>query len=385
MRALSFQKKQMTPGELKSAATELNEKIKTGWDCLNPQEIEREIGELRIFMENPNVWNDPQSAKISSQKLAMLEKRKGLWENLLSDTASLLEFIDITEGDSPELNELEREFERIQKKYEEAETALYLSGEYDHHGAILEIVSGAGGTESQDFAEMLLRMELRFAERMGWGTEILEKSPGQEAGIKSVIIEIQGEDAFGYLQGEKGTHRLVRQSPFNAKNLRQTSFAGIIVTPLLEAVECNDIVIEDKDLRIDTYRAQGAGGQHVNKTDSAVRITHLPTNIVVSCQSSRSQHQNRDKAFQVLKSRLAEKKRVEEEEKAAKLRGAHVSAEWGTQIRNYVLHPYKLVKDLRTDHESTNPDSILDGDLEPFARKYLEWKAKNSGATTSAK
>ncbi|MBI5414574.1 peptide chain release factor 2 [Candidatus Peregrinibacteria bacterium] len=366
----------MTHTELLESSAELLKNIQNGWDCLHPQKIAQEIAELKIKSESPSFWGNQEEAKSVSKHLAALQKKETLWTGLLSDTKSLLELIEMVEENSPELSDLEKEYISTLQKYSKAETDLYLSGEYDDHGAILEITAGAGGTESQDFAEMLLRMELRFAERMGWKTEILEKSDGQEAGIKSVIVEVNGENAFGYLQGEKGTHRLVRQSPFNAKNLRQTSFAGIMVSPLLEATDAEDVSIEEKDIRVDTFRAQGAGGQHVNKTDSAVRITHFPTNIVVTCQNQRSQHQNREKAMQILRSRLVEEKRLEEERKTAAIRGEHVSAEWGTQIRNYVLHPYKLVKDVRTQHETTNPDLVLDGELEEFAKKFLEWKTR---------
>jgi peptide chain release factor 2 len=368
----------MTFTELKEASAELQKDIFSGWKCLHPEKIAVEISELKSQTEDPKFWDNPDEAQKTSRRLAALQKKEKLWKGMVSDIQGVLELLDMTGEGSAETAEIESEFQKVKAAYEKAEVELYLSGEYDNRGAIMEITAGAGGTEAQDWAEILLRMELRFCERMEWETEILEKSEGSEAGIKSVTFEVQGENAFGYLQGEKGTHRLVRQSPFNAKNLRQTSFAGVVVSPLLEEVDLEDILIEDKDLRIDTFRAQGAGGQHVNKTDSAIRITHIPSGIVVSCQNQRSQHQNREKALQILKSRLAEQKRLEEEEKQARLRGEHVSAEWGSQIRNYVLHPYKLVKDLRTDYESSHPDSVLDGDLEGFAQKYLEWKAQQS-------
>ncbi len=365
----------MTLAELLSVAENLQNKISDGWQCLNPNQITSEISELQKEANNPHLWNDADNARKVTQRLASLQKKQELWKTLISESTELLELIQMTNEEDTEIVDLEKEYEILQQKFTSAETDLYLSGEYDDRGAIVEIASGAGGAEAQDFAEMLLRMELRFAERMGWKAEILEKSENSEAGIKSATLEITGENAFGYLQGEKGTHRLVRLSPFNAKNLRHTSFAGIAVSPLLEERDTKDIVLEEKDLRIDTFRAQGAGGQHVNKTDSAIRITHVPTSIVVSCQSSRSQHQNKDKALQILKSRLTEERHLEEARKQAELKGEHISAEWGSQIRNYVLHPYKLVKDLRTEYESTNPDDVLDGNLEPFVKKYLAWKA----------
>jgi peptide chain release factor 2 len=282
---------------------------------------------------------------------------------------------ELIDESKQELTELKSEFKNLKKRFERAEIDLFLGGEFDDRSAIMEIKAGAGGTEAQDWAEMLLRMYLRFCERSEFSAEILEKTPGVEAGIKSVLVEISGPFAYGLLQSERGTHRLVRQSPFNAKNLRQTSFAGVGVTPLLAATDTADIVIEEKDLRIDTFKASGAGGQHVNKTDSAVRITHIPTGIVVSCQNSRSQHQNKAKALDILRAKLAEKEREDEEQKAAALKGETTEAAWGTQIRSYVLHPYKLVKDLRSGQETSNTDSVLDGDLEDFSRAFLEWQA----------
>ncbi len=254
---------------------------------------------------------------------------------------------------------------------------MLLSGEFDSRNALLEITAGAGGTEAQDYAEMLLRMYLRFCERKNWSVEILERSDGTEAGIKSCLLEIKGHNAFGLLMAEKGTHRLVRQSPFNAKNLRQTSFAGVMITPELEDADVSNIQIPESEIRIDTFRSSGSGGQHANKTDSAVRMLHIPTKITVVCESQRSQHQNKEKAMQILKSRIVQRMREEEEKKAAEVRGEHTEAAWGTQIRNYVLHPYKLVKDLRTGYEVTNPDLVFDGDLDKFHQKFLEWKAGN--------
>lgn len=324
-------------------------------------------------------WDDPQKARVVSQNLAALEKKTALWDALKGDADALREIFELCAEDSPESKEIEAEYQKIAEKFGKAKTDLYLSGEFDDRDAILEIKSGAGGTEAQDWSEILLRMFLRFAERMGFQAEILEKTDGAEAGIKSATLEISGSYAFGFLQSEKGTHRLVRQSPFNAKNLRQTSFAGVVVTPVMEESDEGDLEIEEKDLRIDTFRASGAGGQHINKTDSAIRITHLPTGIVASCQSDRSQHKNREKALKILRSHLAAKKREEEERRAAEVRGEITEAAWGTQIRNYVLHPYKMAKDLRTDYETSDTEGVLDGDLEIFSRKYLEWKAEKAG------
>jgi peptide chain release factor 2 len=364
----------MILSELKSGIEDLSLKIDRGMECLHIPQKEEEIQKLRKETENPDFWNDQENARIVSQKLSSLEKIVEKWSTLFGDVKALGEMVDMLEEDSPELSEMSGEYEKILKQYSEAELDLLFSGELDDSDAIIEINAGAGGTEAQDWAEMLLRMYLRFAERHEFKSEILEKTDGAEAGVKSVMLEVSGERAFGLLRGEKGTHRLVRQSPFNAKNLRQTSFAGVIVTPIIKNAD-NEIQIEDKDIRFDTFRASGAGGQHVNKTDSAVRITHLPTKIVVECQNQRSQHQNKEKAMEILRAKLLAKQREEEEKKAAEIRGEVTEAAWGTQIRNYVLHPYKMVKDLRTDHESGNPDVVLDGELDDFIRAYLEWDA----------
>jgi peptide chain release factor 2 len=362
--------------ELEEEIKKLSEKIEIAKKCIHIPALTKEIEELKKQVNTPNFWDTPKAASIISQQLAKKEKIRDLWENLSSDSEGLLEMMELLEEDSPEQKDIEEEFILLQKNFSQAEQELLLSGEFDERNALLEITAGAGGTEAQDWAQMLLRMYLRFCERKNWKVEILEKSDGTEAGIKSCLLEIKGENAFGLLQSEKGTHRLVRQSPFNAKNLRQTSFAGVMVTPELEEVDTEDITLPDSELRVDTFRASGAGGQHVNTTDSAVRIVHVPTGIVSSCQNQRSQHQNKEKAIQILKSRIAQKMREDEEKKAAEIRGEHTDAGWGTQIRNYVLHPYKLVKDLRTNYEVTNPENVFDGAIDVFQQKFLEWKAK---------
>ena len=361
--------------EFIDAVKEIEQSIATAKLCVHIPQLESEISGLKEQVNTPNFWDDPKNASQVSQELAKKEKTVELWDNLSSDSQGLMEMIEMIEEGSPEQADLEEEFFGLQKKFSQAEQELLLSGEFDGRNAFLEITAGAGGTEAQDWAEMLLRMYLRLCEQKGWKAEILEKSNGSEAGIKSCVIEIKGENVFGLMQSEKGTHRLVRQSPFNAKNLRQTSFAGVMVTPELEEVDTADITIPESDLRVDTFRASGAGGQHVNTTDSAVRMVHIPTGIVVSCQNQRSQHQNREKAMQVLKSRISLQMREEEEKKAAEVRGEHTDAGWGSQIRNYVLHPYKMVKDLRTNYEISNPDDIFNGNLEVFQQKFLEWKA----------
>lgn len=261
-------------------------------------------------------------------------------------------------------------FSKLSKLHKKAHLELFLNKKYDTANSIINITGGTGGTDAQDWADMLLRMYLRFFEKKGWKVAIIDKQAGQEAGIKSCLLSVKGELAYGYLKAEKGVHRLVRLSPFNAKNLRQTSFALVEVYP--EVAKTDEIKIDPKDLKIDTFRASGAGGQHVNTTDSAVRITHIPSGIVVQCQNERSQIQNREQALHILQARLIEQQQKEDEAKHAELKGEHQSAAWGNQIRSYVLHPYKMVKDHRTETETSQAEKVLDGDLNMFIESWLE-------------
>lgn len=314
------------------------------------------------------MWDDQEKANALFAKLKALKKQ---WEPLaeLDESASTLLELAEQAGDD-DLAELQKEYEQLFEKWEEVESQLYLSGEFDTNNCYLTISGGAGGTEAQDWAAMLMRMYLRYCERQGWQSSMIERTDGQEAGIKSATIHVQGELAYGYLKCERGTHRLVRLSPFNAKNLRQTSFALVEVLP--EITESAEVDIDPKDLRVDTYRSSGAGGQHVNKTDSAVRITHEPTGIACACQSERSQQQNRIQAMNMLRAKLLEKQREEEAKTKEGLKGATKSADFGQQIRSYVLHPYQMVKDLRTEVETSDTQGVLDGDLQQFIDAELK-------------
>jgi len=301
------------------------------------------------------------------RQLAEQKKVVERWRGLEKRAADAAELISL--GDSSLRAEIESEVEKLASRLDEMELEAAFSGEYDARNAILSIHAGAGGTESQDWAQMLMRMYLRWAERRGYGAEVLDVSPGEEAGIKSAVIGVNGDYATGYLKSEHGVHRLVRLSPFDADHARHTSFALVEVLPEAEADV--DVKIEPDDLRVDVFRSSGPGGQHMQKTSSAVRLTHLPTGLVVSCQSERSQHQNKEIALKILRSRLLDLKLVKRAEERAKLKGKRIAAGWGNQIRSYVLHPYKMVKDHRTDYQTSDTDAVLDGELDGFVSAYL--------------
>jgi peptide chain release factor 2 len=339
----------------------------TYWSVFDIESKRSQLIDLQLQIENPGFWNDPETAQRVMKHLSFLNGELQEWQDLSTRLADTLELVKMMDDDLR--IELEAETSKIENEISHLEFEAKFSGKYDRGDALLAIHSGAGGTDSQDWAEMLQRMYLRWAEARNYRTEILDLTEGEEAGIKSTTIAVNGRFAYGYLRSEKGVHRLVRLSPFDSAHRRHTSFALIEVLPQVE--EDAEVSIDPEDLRVDVYRSSSAGGQNVQKNATAIRITHLPTGIVVTCQNERSQTQNRENAMRVLRSRLVELKQREQEEKIAELRGEYQKAEWGNQIRSYVLHPYQLVKDHRTGYESGNTQSVLNGDIEDFIDAYL--------------
>jgi peptide chain release factor 2 len=333
----------------------------------DPDTIRSRLGELEAAMGEPGFWDDQQRAAALSAEHARLTKRLDRYEALTGEVGDLEELLAIsTDG---ELDEIADGVRAVQAQLARLEEAALFKGEYDAGDAVVTIHSGTGGTDAQDWTEILLRMYLRWAEDRGFKTELIEGSPGEEAGLKSATFTVSGENAYGILKAERGVHRLVRLSPFDQAHRRHTSFAQVIVSPLVP--DTVDVEIDDTELRIDTYRSSGAGGQHVNKTDSAVRITHLPTGIVVQCQNERSQLSNKQTAMRILKSRLLELEQEKREAELAAERGAAQDIGFGSQIRSYVLHPYQLVKDHRTGFEEGNAQAVLDGRLDDLIHAYL--------------
>ncbi len=327
------------------------------------------IAELEEKTTQPNFWNDNQTAQGVLKEISMHKRWLDSHSKLIAELNDLREFSDMVSEGSPDASDLERSIAKLIDEVDAFEFKTLLSGPDDHRDAILTIHPGAGGTESQDWAEMLFRMYGRWVERKGYTSELIDYQPGEEAGLKSVTLEVKGEYVYGFLKAESGVHRLVRISPFDANARRHTSFVSVHVYPVIE--DAVDIEIKDEDIRIDTYRSSGAGGQHVNKTSSAIRITHNPTGIVVTCQTERSQHKNKEAAFMVLRARLYQLKREEEAKKMEKFEKSKKKIEWGSQIRSYVFHPYNLVKDHRTSHETSNIQAVMDGDIDPFIAAYL--------------
>ncbi|MDK2794486.1 MAG: peptide chain release factor 2 [Caldanaerobacter sp.] len=337
--------------------------------------IKKEIEDIEKQMSDPSFWSDLKKSQELSKKQKALKELLEEYESLLSRCEDLYTLIELglEEGDESIAEEVEREYKELKKEVENLKIRTLLSGPYDKNNAILSIHAGSGGTEAQDWAEMLLRMYTRWANDKGFEVEMLDYLEGEEAGIKSATLLIKGPFAYGYLKGEAGVHRLVRISPFDAAGRRHTSFALVEVIPELE--DDIEIEIRPEDLKIDTFRASGAGGQHVNKTESAVRITHLPTGIVVSCQNERSQIQNRETAMKMLKAKLLDLMMKERKEKIEDLKGEHREAAWGNQIRSYVFQPYTLVKDHRTNYEEGNVNAVMDGEIDGFINAYLKQKS----------
>jgi len=330
---------------------------------------ETQLTDLEMGIEHPEFWNDSQNAQKVMKIVSNLRDHVESWRKFDNQISDLIELAGLNDESLRE--EIEAELTKLEAELEKRSIAAMLSGPYDHDDAILAIHAGAGGTDSQDWAEMLQRMYLRWIEKQGFNAEIVDSTPGEEAGIKSVTISVGGQFAFGYLRSEKGVHRLVRLSPFDAAHRRHTSFALIEVLPQVSMDEA-DIDINPGDIKMDVFRSSGAGGQNVQKNATAVRLTHVPTGIVVTCQNERSQTQNREFAMKILRARLLELRQAEREEERAVLRGEYTKAEWGSQIRSYVLHPYQMVKDHRTDFQVGNAQSVLDGDLDGFMESYLK-------------
>lgn len=351
--------------ELRSQLKELKPDVNTIDSFWKQSGNEQEFEKLTALSSDENFWQNSQQATILKQ-LQALKLQREEYLSVMQAYNDFDELLDLFEHDEQELIKLSKNFHELSSNVRRLKIALLLSGEQDDYNCFFTINAGAGGTESQDWANMLVRMYLRFCEREHLKADIIDYQTGEEAGVKSVTLSIVGKKAYGLLKNEHGIHRLVRISPFDTNQRRHTSFAGVFVTPEFEQAT---IEINPQDLRIDTYRASGAGGQHVNKTDSAVRITHLPTNIVVQCQNQRSQSQNKETAMKMLMAKLIQKQKEEEQSKVDAIERKKI--EWGSQIRSYVLHPYKLVKDHRTDYESPQPDLVLDGDLMAFIEKNL--------------
>ncbi len=355
--------------ELKLNIKELNSKLSGIGENLNIPKLQAELEELNAQQHKADFWQDVKNAQQVSQRAKNIEDKISRYNKLCKRLSDVSDLLDMCDGDEAMLAETAAELKLIDQDVNAMHVETLLSGKFDACNAILTLHAGAGGTEAQDWVQMLYRMYTRYCERRGYKLTVLDYLDGEEAGIKSVTFKVEGDNAYGYLKAEKGVHRLVRISPFDANKRRHTSFASLEVMPELNTD--SEIVIEDKDLKIDTYRSSGAGGQHVNKTESAIRITHIPTGIVVACQNERSQIQNREQAMMMLRSKLAELKEREQMEEAAAIKGEIKKIEWGSQIRSYVFCPYTLVKDHRTNFENPNVADVMDGNIQPFIEDYL--------------
>jgi len=355
--------------QLNDRAEELRAEVADAAGRLKIDQLYSELTSLKQQATQPSFWDDTTNAQLTMKRIAELETRIDPWRELQTATDDVYELAGL--GDAAMADELEQQLEELQAKFNELKGELKFNGPYDDHGAIVVLSAGAGGTDAQDWTGMLLRMYIRYFEKNGWKYTTLEESSGEEAGLKSVALEVEGPFAYGKLKSEHGVHRLVRLSPFNADNLRQTSFAKAEVSPKIDKPD--EVAIDEKDLKVDVYRSGGHGGQSVNTTDSAVRITHIPTGITVAIQNERSQLQNKETAMNILRGRLAQLQLEQHAEQLSELKGPNEQAAWGNQIRSYVLHPYKQVKDLRTRYETSDVDGVLDGNLDDLINAYLEY------------
>lgn len=354
--------------QLQSEIAQFNIGLKAALQKLHFAELDAKEQALAEQISQPDFWQDAAQAAAISQQQSKLQAQLKPWRQLQQEAHDLEELAALNDATISE--DLTNQLETLSERFESLKDDLKLTGPYDDHDAIITLSAGAGGTDAQDWTQMLYRMYTRFFEKSGWKYTLVEESTGEEAGLKSAMLEVSGAFAYGKLKSEHGVHRLVRLSPFNSDNLRQTSFAKVEVTPKIDRPD--EIEIDEKDLKIDVYRSGGHGGQSVNTTDSAVRITHLPTGLVVAIQNERSQLQNKETAMGILRSRLAQLQMEQHADKLSDLKGPNQSAEWGNQIRSYVLHPYKQVKDLRTRYETSDPEAVLNGELEPLIQAYLE-------------
>ena len=366
-----------SPEELKSAIEEIRSGLSWARDYLDPPAQEARLADLDRQMEAPGFWDDQQKAAKTASERARVQRKLETMSSLESEVAELDSMLELADDEPEWRDELERSVDRLSGDVGRLQEDALFTGEYDSGPAVVTIHAGAGGTDSQDWTEILFRMYQRWADSRGFKVEVLDQTPGEEAGLKSVTFTLTGDNAYGIMQAEKGVHRLVRLSPFDSAHRRHTSFTQVELAPLVE--DDVDVEISDDDLRIDTYRSQGAGGQHVNKTDSAVRITHIPTGIVVQCQNERSQLQNKAQAMRILKSRLIEREHELREQALAKERGEAQDISFGSQIRSYVLHPYTMVNDHRTNVKIGNAQAVLDGDLDGLIHAYLLSRAAGRG------
>lgn len=358
--------------EPRNQLSKMRTEMVRAYESINPDKMRQRIAELEKEQNADGFWNDTDNAKKVSREISQLQGKIDKFEKMIARIDDAIDTVDIIEleGDETEDEKLLTTVHDLGEAVESLSLATLLSGKYDSLNAILTLHAGAGGTEAQDWCSMLYRMYTRYCERTGWTCTELDCLAGDEAGVKSVTFRVEGDNAYGYLKAEKGVHRLVRISPFDANARRHTSFASLEVMP--EIIDTAEIEIRPEDLKVDTYRSSGAGGQHVNKTESAIRITHIPTGIIVACQNERSQIQNREVAMQMLRSKLIEKREREREEEAAQISGQLKKIEWGSQIRSYVFCPYTMVKDHRTNYETGNVQAVMDGDLDGFINEYLK-------------